>query len=98
MRDLSEKYFPVIENYIASKLSVQAFCAQHDIKAGILNYWKKKYHAQKTSLSPAKGFTSLVVESSRSFASIHYPDGTRIVFENRLEAALLKQFLPVFQP
>ena len=96
MRNLTEKYFPIVENYHNSGLSVQAFSDQQGISLWKLHYWKKKYRDHQTASADAKGFAPLLVETPRNFASIQYPEGTRLVFEKAIEASVLKQFLPAF--
>ncbi len=60
MRDLSEKYFPVIEQFLSSGLSATSFSKQHAIGIHTLNYWKKRYsdHGKVQQ----KGFTALAIE------------------------------------
>jgi hypothetical protein len=43
MRDLSEKYFPIIRKLQASGLTMQAFSKQEGINIKTLHYWKRKY-------------------------------------------------------
>jgi hypothetical protein len=96
MRNRSEKYFPLIESYSTSGLSVKQFCEEHQLKECTYWYWKKK-HQEQTKPS-IKGFAPLLIEQKKSAAavSIIYADGTRLVFENAVEASLLKQLLPAF--
>jgi hypothetical protein len=96
MRNLSEKYFLVIEQYFTNGLTVKQYCEEQSIKACTFRYWKKKHREQaNTSL---KGFAPLLIEQKKSegAVSICYADGTRIVFENTVAVSLLKQLLPAF--
>jgi hypothetical protein len=43
MRDLSEKYFPIIRKLEDSGLTMQAFSKQEGIHIKTLHYWKRKY-------------------------------------------------------
>ncbi len=96
MRDQSAQYFPIMERFYASKLSVKAFSEQSGIKVTTLDYWKKRYRDKnKTSV---KGFAALtVVEGTTSKGvTIQYVDGTRIMFEGDVNTQLLKELLPAF--
>jgi hypothetical protein len=79
----SEKYFPLIEQYLSSGLSVKQFCEQQNIRQHTFWYWRKK-HRQQTQ-NPSNGFAPLHIEQPQSegAVSISYPDGTRIVFERK---------------
>jgi hypothetical protein len=96
MRNLSEKYFPVIESYYSSGLSAKQFCLEHHLKECTFYYWKKKQRDKnKTSL---KGFAPLLIEEKKSegAVSICYTDGTKLIFESATDVSLFKQLLPVF--
>lgn len=43
MRDLSEKYFPIIRKLQGSGLTMQAFSKQEGVNIKTLHYWKRKY-------------------------------------------------------
>ena len=96
MRNHSEKYFPIVENYLNSGSTIKTFCEGNGLSQNVLLYWKKKY--LNKDLPVVKGFAPLLVEEKKNecFAAIHYPDGTRLIFENAINVPLLKQFLPAF--
>jgi len=96
MRNHSEKYFPIVENYLSSGSTIKAYCESNEISQNVLLYWKKKYAAKDQPV--VKGFAPLLVGERQNtcFAAIHYPDGTRLIFENTISIPLLKQFLPAF--
>ena len=96
MRNLSEKYFPIVERFHSSNLTTKIFSERSGIKKSTLEYWKKKYRDKEKS--KGKGFVPLVVEEKKSecIAVIHYGDGTKLIFEGATDASLLQKFLPVF--
>ena len=96
MRNLSEKYFPIVERFHSSNLSTKIFSERNGIKKSTLEYWKKKYRDQEKS--SVKGFVPLLVEAKKSecFAVIQYADGTKLIFESATAVSLLKKLLPVF--
>ena len=97
MRDLSEKYFPVIEKLLDSGLSMNAFSKQNGINIKTLHYWKKRYRDDNAKERP-RGFTKLLVENAVNPAdlTIQYPDGTRLNLTGTTDASFIKQFLPAF--
>jgi hypothetical protein len=99
MRNLSEKYFPIIEEFLKSKQSVRAFCEQKGVNVHTFGYWKKKYHDRRQAAEKVKGFASLSVipEGKEGTVTIQYGDGTRLIFDALPDTKALKQFLPVFE-
>ena len=63
MREVSEKYFPLIEKQLSSNLTVKEFCKANGINYKALYYWKKKYLEGKKAGGPVSktGFTALSV-------------------------------------
>ena len=63
MREVSEKYFPLIEKQLSSNLTVKEFCKANGINYKTLYYWKKKYLEGKKAGGPVSktGFTALSV-------------------------------------
>ena len=96
MRNLSKKYFPIVERFHHSNLTTKIFSERNGIKKSTLEYWNKKYLDKEKS--NAKGFVPLVVEEKKSacIAVIQYTDGTKLIFEGATDASLLKKFLPAF--
>jgi transposase-like protein len=100
MRELSEKYFPLIEKQLSSRLTVKEFCKANGINHKTLYHWKKKYlERNKTSGQAIKpGFTALSVVdvAKETEVIIQYPDGTRLILCGSSRAAMVKQFIPAF--
>lgn len=97
MRNLEEKYFPIIEKLMNSGLTAKAFSQQHRINKNTLTYWKKRYSDQNKA--GQKGFAALSITDIRSKQiSIEYSDGTRLIFSDVVNAAILRSLLPVFNP
>ena|SRR5271163_1143173 len=101
MRELSEKYFPLIEKHLSSTLTVKEFCKANAINYKTLYYWKKKYlEGKKAAERVSKpGFTALSVAdvAKETEIIIRYADGTRLTLSGTSSAALVKQFLPAFK-
>ena len=49
------KMFPLVENWIESKLTQKQFSEQHQLPAHILPYWITRYHQQQPA--PAETVT-----------------------------------------
>ena len=101
MRELSEKYFLLIEKHLSSTLTVKEFCKANGINYKTLYYWKKKYlEGKKAGGRVSKtGFTALSVAdiATESEIIIQYADGTCLTLSGTTSAALVKQFLPAFK-
>jgi len=97
MRNLQEKYFPVIEKLLRSGLTTKVFSEHNGINKNTLSYWKKRYSDQNKVQQ--KGFAALsVTEIGARQISIEYADGTRLIFSDAVNAGLLKSLIPVFNP
>ena len=100
MRDLSKKYFTLIEKQQSSNLTMKAFGERNGINVKTLYYWKKKYGERQKSTGQVSntGFTALSVEGAgkETEVVIQYPDGTVLTLSAISTATLVKQFLPVF--
>ena len=99
MRNLPQKYFPLIENFQSARaggITVEKYCRLHSINTKTFYYWKKKYQTRKTA-SREKGFAPLRLEVSHTFASIHYHDGTRLVLEQAMSPEALRELIPAFR-
>ena len=100
MRDLSKKYFALIEKQQSSNLTMKAFGELNRINIHRLYYWKKKYGERRKTAGRVRrtGFTALsVVEAKKETeVVIQYPDGTVLTLSAISTATLVKQFLPVF--
>ena len=98
MRNLSEKYFPLIEKFKSlpsGSITVEGYCWQNSINTKTFYYWKKKFEVQHR-----KGFLPVVIEAvpktNNSGLVIQFTDGTRLIFESGSSAPVVKQFIPVF--
>jgi hypothetical protein len=93
MRDLSEKYFPLIKKFKQSGMTVDQYCWQNSINTKTFYYWKKKYDA-----SEANGFISLAVldAGGGKALTIEYADGTRLIFGEAVKVSFIKELLPAF--
>lgn len=93
--DHSRYYFKLIEKIKSSGLTVKEFCTQHSLNNKTYYYWKKKYE-----LHTGKSFLPVAIDArpQRDAAgiTIHYAEGTRLVFESTTDTSLLKEFIPAF--
>lgn len=100
MRDLSKKYFALIEKQQKSNLTMKAFSELNGINIHRLYYWKKKYDERhKVAVRVNKtGFTALsVVETPKETeVVIQYPDGTRLLLSRASSVLMVKRFIPAF--
>lgn len=91
----SRYYFKLIEKFKRSGLTVKEFCRQHSLNDKVYYYWKKKYEARGSD-----GFLPVVIDKAPAVnagtVTIHYPDGTRLVFEGAADTNLIKELLPAF--
>lgn len=96
MRNLSEKYFPIVERFHRSNLTTKIYSERNGIKKSTLEYWNKKYRDK--GKSRGQGFVPLVVKEKKieCVAVIHYTDGTKLIFEGATDASLLKKIIPFF--
>ena len=90
--------FPLIEEWEGSDLKQKDFCAHHRIKPHIFWYWLRRYREEgQAAPKEAQGFVSLEMEVkpvASVLAEVIYPDGTRLVFKERVELELLQGLLP----
>ena len=100
MRELSEKYIPLVEKLLKSNLSARTFSEQNGIKIKTLYHWKKKYLERNKANGQVSnsGFTALSVVdvAKETEVIIQYPDGTRLILCGSSRAAMVKQFIPAF--
>lgn len=97
MRASSKKYFPIVEKLLSSGLSANQFSERHGINKNTLSYWKKRYSDQNKP--EVKGFAALSIsDACAKQITIEYRDGTRLIFSEAVNAALLKSLIPVFNP
>jgi hypothetical protein len=101
MRDLSKKYFALIEKQQSSNLTMKAFSELNRINIHRLYYWKKKYGEKQKVAGRLKktGFTALsVMEAPKEEkVIILYPDGTRLILSGASNETRVKQFIPAFK-
>ena len=86
--------FPLIAEWEHSDLSQKEFCALHAIKPHVFWYWLRRYREEG---QPAPGFVSVEMEEApleSVLAEVIYPDGTRLVFKERVGLVILQGLLP----
>ena len=97
MRSAAEM-FPLIEKWEGSDLSQKEFYNRHGIKPHVFWYWLRRYREEgQAPAKEAQGFVSVEMEAASfesALAEIIYPDGTRLVFRERVGLAFLQGLLP----
>ena len=94
----AEEMFPLIQAWDRSGLSQKEFYHQHGIKPHVFGYWLRRYR-KEGQLAPQEGpgFVSVEMEEAPAesvLAEVIYPDGTRLVFKERVGLAFLRGLLP----
>ncbi len=80
--------FDIIEKWKQSGLSQQEFYQQQSIPAHVFYYWHKCYRDQhyKPSGKASGGFIQLTSPASTGNIELHFPNGTRVVFNEPVMA------------
>lgn len=93
----SAEMFPLIEEWESSGLPQKEFCIDRRIKPHIFWYWLRQYRDSKQHPGKeAGGFIPVEVEGPATpavLAEIIYPDGTRLVFKERVSLAVLRELV-----
>ena len=87
--------FEVIAAWQQSGISQKQYCEEQGIRYHVFHYWFRKYREQNQP-SPCSGFIPLeVLEQASSFTGIELiiPNGYRILFNQPVSAAFLKQLI-----
>lgn len=89
--------FLLIRSWEGSGLRQKEFCARAGIRLHIFYYWLRRYRETGAMSGQAsKGFISVEMEpvtASAVLAEVIYPDGTRLVFKERVGLDLLRGLL-----
>ena len=96
-RRASEMY-PIVESYLASDLSREAFCQEAGISVSTLSYWQTKYRKEQgsSSLESQSGFMPLSVEASgigEAVLELVWVNGHRLRFLRYPEVSYLQALL-----
>ena len=92
--------FPLIREWERSGLSQKEFYTHHGIKPHVFWYWLRRYREEgQVAPQEAPGFVSIEMEGPEAsaesvLAEVIYPDGTRLVFKERVGIGLLQGLLP----
>ena len=90
MKRTADQMYPVVEAYLASDLTQEAFCMQEEISTAVLNYWLKKYRRAHGETPPS--FVEIKPEGGGCL-EIAYPNGIRLCFDRLVPAAYLREIL-----
>ena len=88
MKRTSAQMYPVVEAYLASDQTQDAFSQEEGISVAMLNYWLKKYRSEH-------GGTPFVEIKPTAVACLElvYPNGIRLCFDRLAPAAYLRELL-----
>ncbi len=75
----AEEMFPLAERYNERTQSAAAFCAEHGISYGQLNYWRRKYR-QETPAEDSQGFVEVGNTAPAARVEIAYPHERMALF------------------
>lgn len=90
--------FPLIQRWERSGLRQKEFCIQQGIKPSVFWYWLRRYREEgQPAAEGAPGFVSIEMDApaiESALVEVIYPDGTRLVFKERVGLAFLQGLLP----
>lgn len=90
--------FPLIQEWERSGLSQKEFYNHYRIKPHVFWYWLRRYREEgQAAPQEAPGFVSVEMEEAPAesvLAEVIYPDGTRLVFKERVGLSFLQGLLP----
>ena len=81
----SAEMYPLVESYLSSDLSREAFCQLHDIPLCVFAYWYGKYRKAHMENEPGPGgFVPLEIQGSSVLAvlELELGNGKRLRFFN----------------
>ena len=90
MKRTSEQMYPVVEAYLASDRTQEAFSNEEGISVAMLNYWLKKYRNEHGE-APASFIE--IKPTAEGCLEIVYPNGIRLCFDRLVPAAYLHEIL-----
>lgn len=99
----AEEMFRVIEQFLASNLSRQEFCQQHDIRYSTLHWWLSQYrqrNGQSQHNTPSqKKFIPIELKpsatTSQPHCQIEYPNGVVLHLYGQFDARLITELVTV---
>jgi hypothetical protein len=93
-RATADAMFPLVETYVNGQFTQKAFCAEHGISQGKLNYWLAKYRRQ--TREQAGDFIEITpggAPDERALLEVVFPHGVRLRFFTPVEPAYLERLL-----
>lgn len=95
----AEEMFPLIREWERSGLSKKEYYTRYEIEPHVFYYWLRRYREEgEPAPTAGRGFVSIEVEEGlqgeEALVEIIYPDGTRLVFKERVSTAFLQEVLP----
>lgn len=90
----------LVKKYLASNLTLKAFCQREKLAYSTFLSWLRKYRAAQSdsprSSGTASGFVPLQVQlPSPAFCTLEYPNGVLIHFSSAVDAQVLAPLLGV---
>jgi len=94
----ASEMFSLIREWEQSDLKQKEFCTRHGIKLHVFWYWLRRYREEGQEVpKEAQSFVSVEMEPvafDGVLAEVIYPDGTRLVFKERVDLEFLQGLLP----
>jgi len=95
----AEEMFPLIREWERGSLSQKEFYTLHGIKPHVFRYWLRRYQAEgEPAPQAAGGFVSIEMDEQplgeEALVEVIYPDGTRLMFKERVSLEFLHGLLP----
>jgi hypothetical protein len=89
-----ENNFKLIERWQSSGKSAGEFCKQENLSYHKFHYWRTKYHHQNNIGSDfIKIKATSRVPHEGIYCELHFTSGIRLLFNQKPEAAYIKQLL-----
>lgn len=91
MQRTADQMYPIVEVYLASDLTQEAFCEREGFSIAVLNYWLKKY---RLAHGEAPTFVEIrPAPADGGCLEIAYPNGMRLRFDRLVPVAYLRALL-----
>jgi Transposase len=83
----------ILADYKKSKLSIKAFCLEHNIASATFHNWKKKYSGRSVKPARPTGFAELQITSPATREAPLFAEVRGIKIYQWVAAAYLKELL-----
>lgn len=95
--EVRQQMLEMVDRWKQSGLSQKDFCKKESVTFHKFYYWYRRYRQQNQAIQATStpGFVKLKIEEPLAATSIeiHFPQGARLFFHNRVSAEYLKTLL-----